>query len=165
MSGSVKQAVIPVTVLLVIVSLGVVATWPSGPVEAEHYQRFQDGKSLYALLGSRIDRGDSLQEVEQILGPGVALEEADDVEPLRDYLRREASLNPESFPDGVQPGDVFIRYPHGDESTTLQFRNGFLVNHDPTLFAGSEPGVNIQGRDEVTRVSREGRVIQVKAGD
>nr|MBC8290273.1 hypothetical protein [Planctomycetota bacterium] len=78
MSGSVKQAVVPVAVLLVIVSLGVVATWPSGPVEAEHYQRFQDGKSLYALLGSRIERGDSLQEVEEILGQGVALAEAED---------------------------------------------------------------------------------------
>jgi hypothetical protein len=49
--------------------------------------------------------------------------------------------------------------------TTLQFRNGFLVNHDPTLFPGSEPGVSIQGRDEVASVSRVERVIQVKAGD
>jgi hypothetical protein len=73
MSGSIKHAVIPVAVLVVIVGLGVVATWPSGSVEAEHYQRFQDGKSLYALLSSRIERGDSLQEVEGILGAGVAV--------------------------------------------------------------------------------------------
>ena len=63
MSGSVKPLVVPVTVFLVIVSVGVVATWPSGPAEAEYYQHFQDGKSPYALLGSRIDRGDSLQEL------------------------------------------------------------------------------------------------------
>lgn len=85
MSGPVKPVVVPVTVFLVLVSVGVVATWPSGPAEAEYYQRFQDGKSLYAPLGSRIDRGDSLQEVKGILGREVVLE---DVEPLRDYLRR-----------------------------------------------------------------------------
>lgn len=115
MSGPVKPVVVPVTVFLVIVSVGVVATWPSGPVEAEYYQRFQDGKSLHALLGSRIDCGDPLQKVKQILGRGVTLEEVEDDEPLRDYLWREASLNPKSFPDEVQPGDVFVRYSHGDE--------------------------------------------------
>ena len=69
MSGSVKPLVVPVTVFLVIVSVGVVATGPSGPVEAEYYQRFQDGKSLDALLGSRIVCGDPLQKVKEIPRP------------------------------------------------------------------------------------------------
>lgn len=165
MSDPVKQAAIPVAVLLVIVSLGVIATWPSGPIEAEHYQRFQDGKSLYALLGSRIERGDSLEDVEGILGTGLVLTE--DIASVQEFVRRESSLNPRSYPDGVQQEDVFINYPHGDESTTLQFRNGYLVNHDRTLFRDTIPGVVIQGREAGDRVSREGKVIEVKprAGD
>ena len=158
MTGSIKHAVIPVAVLLVIVSLGVVATWPSGSVEAEHYQRFQDGKSLYALLGSRIERGDSLQEVEEILGKGEAVTEG--VDAIREFVRREASLNSESFQDGVHPNDEFIEYPYGDESTTLQFRNGYLVNHDPILYRDTEPGIVIQGRDEIIEVSGEEEAIQ-----
>lgn len=160
MSGPIKQAVIPVTVLLIVVSLAVVATWPSGSVEAEHYQRFQDGKSLYALLGSRITRGDSLQEVEAILGAGLAVTEEVDV--IRDATRRESSLNPESFPDGVHPRDVFINYPFGDESTTLQFRNGYLVNHDPVLFRQTEPGIDIQARNEIIEVSGGDEVNTVR---
>ena len=158
MTGSIKHAVIPVAVLVVIVGLGVVATWPSGSVEAEHYQRFQDGKSLYALLSSRIQHGDSLQEVEAILGAGVAV--TTDVDAIRQFVPREASLNSESFQDGVHPNDVFINYPYGDESTTLQFRNGYLVNHDPSLYHDTEPGIVIQGRDEIIEVSGEEEAIQ-----
>ena len=77
-------------------------------------------------------------------------------------MRRESSLNPESFPDGVQPYDDFINYPHGDEFTTLQFRNGYLVNHDPTLYRDTEPGVVIQARDEIIEVSGDDEVIQVR---
>ena len=158
MDSSVKQAVIPVTVLLVVVSLGIVATWPSGSVEAEHYQRFRDGKSLYTLLSSSIQPGDSLQTVERVLGPGVLVTE--EAETTREAVRREVSLSPEIFRDGVHSQDVFINYPHGDEFTTLQFRNGYLVNHDPGLYRNTEPGITILGRDETIEVSGEEEVIQ-----
>lgn len=151
MSDPVKHAMIPVAILLVVVGLGIVATWPSGSVEAEHYQRFQDGKSLYSLLSSRIERGDSLETVEAILGAGTPVTDEDNV--LRDRVWREASLSPDVYPDGVHSQDVFINYPSGDTFTTLQFRNGYLVNHDPNLFRDVEPGVVIQARDEIIEVS------------
>ena len=160
MDSSVRHAVIPVAVLLVVVSLGIVATWPSGSVEAEHYQRFRDGKSLYTLLSSRIQPGDSLQTVERILGPGDLVTE--EVESTREAVRREVSLSPEIFRDGVHSQDVFINYPHGDEFTTLQFRNGYLVNHDPGLYHNTEPGITILGRQETIEVSGEEEVIQAQ---
>ena len=145
-----KQALIPVFILLVIVTLAIVATWPSSALEADHYQRFQDGKSLYAVLSGRIRRGDSLQEVEEQLGPAVPVE---DMEAARTETQRNAAWNPDSFPDGVYDGDVFVAYPFENTILKLQFRNGTLVNHDPARFVEYQPHQDILGRDPSTAVA------------
>lgn len=158
-----KQAALPILVLLVIVTLAIVTALPSASVEADHYQRFRDGKSLYTLLSSSISRGYSLQDVEDLLGPGVPLE--DDMESHRAALREEAQWLPDSYPDGVYDADAFLTWSGSNEKVTLQFRNGYLVNYSPKQFttfyqsydlAGeasdydeseSEESINIAGRE------------------
>ncbi|MHC4876123.1 MAG: hypothetical protein ACYTGL_06460 [Planctomycetota bacterium] len=139
-----KQAALPVVVLMVILGLGFITTWPSGALEADHYQRFRDGKSLYAILSSRIASGDSLQHVESALGPGTPLTEEADAH--RSELREQALWTPQRFPNGVQNADVFLTWPLEDQSVTLQFRNGTLVNHRGEDFEDFQPQHDVAGQ-------------------
>ena len=139
-----KQTALPILVLLVIVSLAIVATLPSASVEADHYQRFRDGKSLYTLLSGRIQRGNSLQDVESVLGEGVPLVE--DVETHRVSLRESAMWHPDLYPDGVFNEDTFLAWSGNDEKVTLQFRNGYLVNFTPEQFTTWQPSYDVAGQ-------------------
>jgi hypothetical protein len=139
-----KQAALPVLVLLVVVTLAVVAALPSASVEADHYHRFRDGKSLYTLLSSSIGRGYSLQDVEELIGPGIPITE--EVAKYREDLRETAQWQPDSYPDGIQDADVFLTWSASEQKVTLQFRNGFLVNHDPVDFAEYQPVFDVAGQ-------------------
>ena len=141
-----KQAALPILVLLVVVTLAVVTTLPSASVEADHHERFRDGKSLYTLLSSSIGRGNSLQDVEELLGPGIPLEK--DVETYRESLRETAQSEPDSYPDGVYEADTFIAWSGSDEKVTLQFRNGHLVNFSPEHFTTYHPSYDLAGQAE-----------------
>lgn len=142
-----KQAALPILVLLVVVTLAVVTTLPSASVEADHYQRFRDGKSLYTLLSSSIGRGNSLQDVEELLGPGILLVE--NVENYRESLRETAQSGPDSYSDGVYEADTFMAWSGSDEKVTLQFRNGYLVNFSPEQFTTFYPSYDLAGQTEL----------------
>lgn len=139
-----KQAALPVLVLLVIVSLAIVAGLPSASVEADHYHRFRDGKSLYTLLSGSIERGYSLEDVEDVIGPGNT--PGDDVEEYRVALKETAQWHPESYPDGVFAEDEFLTWSGNDEKVTLQFRNGYLVNFSPERFMSYHPSYDVAGQ-------------------
>ncbi|MFT5094328.1 MAG: hypothetical protein ACKVII_00815 [Planctomycetales bacterium] len=141
-----KQTALPILVLLVVVTLAVVTTLPSASVEADHYQRFRDGKSLYTLLSGSIGRGNSLQHVEELLGRGIPLEE--DVETFRESLRETAQSEPDSYPDGIYEADTFMAWSGSDEKVTLQFRNGHLVNFSPEQFTTFRPSYDLAGQAE-----------------
>ena len=141
-----KQAALPILVLLVVVTLAIVTALPSASVEADHYQRFRDGKSLYTLLSGSIGRGNSLQDVEELLGPGIPLEE--DVETFRESLRESAQSDPDSYPDGVYEADTFMAWSGSDEKVTLQFRNGHLINFFPEKFTTFHPSYDLAGQTE-----------------
>lgn len=138
-----KQAAIPVLVLVAIVGLAILTTWPSTSLEAHHYQRFQDGKSLYALLHSSIRSGDSLEVVERTLGKSTPLVEG--AAELRVQLRQEAEHHPERCPHGIYDTDTFVIYPVENSNLLLQFRNGYLINHDPAMFEQFYPQQEIGG--------------------
>ena len=149
-----KQAALPVVVLMVILGIAFITTWPSGALEADHYQRFHDGKSLYAVLSSRIASGDSLEHVESILGPGTPLTEETDA--FRSQLREQALWTPQRFPNGVQDIDVFLTWPLEDRSVTLQFRNATLVNHRGEDFENYQPQHDVAGQKMVVETSSGG---------
>lgn len=127
-----KQAAIPLLVLVIIVGLAILTSWPSSSLEADHYQKFRDGKSLYSLLNSRIRTGQRLDEVESILGPATPL--TDGVVEVRTQLQQEALQFPDRFPQSVYDEDSFVTYQIENGRLLLQLRNGVLVNHDPLTF-------------------------------
>ena len=141
---SMKQVFIPVFALLAIVTLAVVATMPSSSLEADHFQRFRDGKSLYSILSSSVNSGDSLQDVEALIGAGNPVVEGR--EELVIERREAAQWHPQTFPEGVYETDTFVTWPIGDDSVTLQFRNGILVNHDPRFYLDYQLPHDISGR-------------------
>ena len=141
-----KQAAIPILVLAIIVGLAILTSWPAGSLEANHYQRFQDGKSLYSLLRSSVRTGDSLEVIANVLGPATPLVEG--VEEVRQQLAEDAQQYPERFPQGVYPQDVFVTYPVESGRLLLQLRNGFLINHDPAMFEDFYPEHEIAGRSD-----------------
>ena len=130
--------------MLAIVTLAVVATMPSSSLEADHFQRFRDGNSLYSILSSGVSSGDSLQDVEALIGTGNPVVEGR--EDLVSERREAAQWHPETFPDGVFGTDTFVTWPIGDDSVTLQFRNGVLVNHDPRFYLDYQLPHYISGR-------------------
>ena len=138
-----KQAAIPILVLITIVGLAILTTWPSSSLEADHYQKFHDGKSLYALLNSRIHSGQRLDEVEAILGPATPL--VDGVSEIRQQLQEDAAQNPRRYPEGVFDEDTFVTYHIENGELLLQLRNGYLVNHDPVTFEEYSAPADIAG--------------------
>jgi len=153
-----KQAAIPILVLVTIVGLAILTSWPSSSLEADHYQKFQDGKSLYALLHSRIYTGQRLNEIEAVLGPATPLTEG--AAEVRKHLQEEASQFPDRFPQGVYEGDNFVTYQIENGKLLMQLRNGVLVNHDPRLFEEFASPTDIAGGGDQT-VSADDAAITV----
>ena len=93
------------------------------------YRRHKDGKSLYAVLYKYVSNGDSLEDVEKLLGEGeqISIETAKRMFPMRQKL---ASTDPDKFPDGVSESDMLIGYTVGKQhKIVLTFRDGKLVNY------------------------------------
>ena len=140
-----KQAALPILVLLVIVTLAVVAALPSASVEADHYERYRDGKSLYTLLRGSIEDGDSLEDVEDVIGSGEPLVD-DMAEEVRKQAREDSRWSPDSYPHGVLNSDNFVSWPVDNQTVTLQFRNGYLINHDQSDFTDYFPDYDVAGQ-------------------
>lgn len=139
-----KQAALPILVLLAVVTLAVVAALPSASVEADHYQKFRDGKSFYTLLSSSIETGDSLHDVEELLGPGTPMSEG--VEEYRARLKDTAQWHQDLYPEGVLDSDDFVTWPAHDQPVTLQFRSGYLINHNRAEFLEYHPPYDVAGK-------------------
>jgi hypothetical protein len=142
-----KQIALPAVVLLVLVSLATVALWPSASVDADHYRKFRDGQTLYSVLHTDVEPGSAVQDVENLLGTGVPVTAG--VESLRARLKQQAIRYPELYRDGIHETDTFLNWPAGEDSVTLQFRNGWLMNHDPSQFAQYRPKYAIAGYETV----------------
>jgi hypothetical protein len=142
-----KQIALPAVILLVLVSLATVALWPSASVDADHYRRFRDGQTLYSVLHTEVEPGSAVQDVEKLLGAGVPV--TDGVEAVRAGLKQLAIRYHEHYPDGVYETDTFLEWPAGEDSVTLQFRNGWLMNHDPSQFAQYRPKYAVAGYETV----------------
>ena len=87
-----------------------------------------------------------MPDVEKLLGPGVPVT---DGESLRTRVKQLAVRYPEQYPDGVHETDTFLDWPAREDSVTLQFRNGWLMNHNPSQFAQYQPKYTVAGRETV----------------
>ena len=99
-----------------------------------HYRIRHDGNSLYRVLCTRLQPGDSRRKVTRLLGLGTELQELS-----RSRLLEAAKKRPEYFPDGALATDVFLNYPCGGPRwSCLQFRDEKLVNFQPAPFERCE---------------------------
>ncbi len=99
------------------------------------YQRQHDEVSLRSLLATQIKPGDSKQRVSELLGPG----QPDDGSYRSRLLEWQSGPHflREFFPEGVRESDAFMFFdskPGGRYE--LQFRDGLLINFDPTNYVG-----------------------------
>jgi len=112
-----------------LVGFAIVLVSVYGCSSAKHYRANHDAKSLYATLHSDISNGDPIGKVQELLGPGQNVD-TKDRHKLVNHIRACVAKYPESYPQGLQDGDTFVRYPIGKLCAVyLQFRNDRLVNH------------------------------------
>lgn len=128
--------------------LAVLLVTSTGCSSADHYRRHKDGKSLYAVMHDSVRTGDSVEKVQGLLGTG----QNDEGQRALQATKKMAAKNPSGWPEGVRDDDKMIGYSFGDGSTLwLQFRNGKLVNHNPSDFVKCEPMVSVVGSQPSSR--------------
>lgn len=100
-----------------------------GWFSAAVYRYTGSGKWLYSTLYHGVQNGDNIEQVERLLGPGEKGEAK-----LLSSFKRYAEKYPETSPDGWQDDDEAVGFPLPNGKLYLQFRNGVLINFDPSDF-------------------------------
>lgn len=111
------------------------------------YQRNRDVDTLRYLLSTQLDSGNSVREVTALLGKGerASNEHVDRLLRWRDAEGQRKFFDA-SFPEGVEKTDVFLFYPAEPKgSYRLQFRDGKLINFDPSLYEGPDEMIGSLG--------------------
>ena len=94
----------------------------------ESYRNRHAGESLYKALYDNVSNGESLANVQALLGPGQHLEATDREKALK-AVHAFAERYPTGYPDGALDTDEIIQYPIATAAfLNLQFRDGKLVN-------------------------------------
>ena len=106
----------------------------------QHYQAFQDGRSLHAVL-QELKNGESKEKVSELLG--IKTYGMDDTH--RKGTFASFQMNPKDFPDGLKETDVILFYPFDDRGlATLIFRDGKLINHNPARYEPLKPDRSVK---------------------
>ena len=98
-----------------------------------HYHIFTDEPSLNHVLSKQVQRGDSIEHVQTLLGRGER-PSGKDRDQLLKATQNFAGRWPDQYPDRVKLDDVFLGYNVRGNVTYLQFRNGKLTNFNPNDF-------------------------------
>jgi len=114
------------TIAVIVLSAYICET---GRFSAAVYRYTGSGKWLYSTLYHGVQNGDTIEQVEQLLGPGKK-----GGAKLLNSFKRLAEKYPESCPDGYKEADEAVGFPLPGSELYLQFRNGVLINFDPTDF-------------------------------
>lgn len=95
-----------------------------------------DRQSMSFALALEIKPGDSLERVQEILGPGtiqVGSDQSRCVSAVQAWQRDEPAL----YPSGAKSTDMFVIWNAPGCDQMLQFRNGRLINHSPDSYLAS----------------------------
>ena len=128
-----RRSIVLLMLVGVVVTIGVIVlvtySCQTGRFSAAVYRYTRSGKWLYSALYHGMQKGDTVEEVERLLGSG---QEGDSR--VRSALKKFAQRNVAGYPDGYEERDVILgfRLPGGE--LYLQFRNGLLINFDTEEF-------------------------------
>ena len=103
----------------------------TGQLSALVYRYTHSGKWLYSALYHGVNKGDTIEQVESLLGPGRTAGSAR----IINVSKKFAQSTPALWPDGVDDGDIFLGFLEHDGELFLQFRDGVLVNFDPNEYS------------------------------
>ncbi|MBL7153808.1 MAG: hypothetical protein ISS79_08825 [Phycisphaerae bacterium] len=101
----------------------------TGRFSAVVYRYTGSGKWLYSTLYHGVKNGDTIEQVERLLGPGKETGSR-----LHSAVKKFAARNPSGWPDGCEENDKFLGFRLPGGHLNLQFRNGVLINFDPDEF-------------------------------
>lgn len=122
---SIREAIIAVA--LIAAGLAVVR-WNDPAVR---YRRTGEGHALYAVLKDRLRNGVTFEGASQILGPGNRVADP--------KFLKYAVANALSSPEGARATDAFYTWKSTGWDITLQFRDGKLINHNPSVYPLADP--------------------------
>ena len=105
----------------------------TGRFSAIVYRYTGSGKWLYSTLYHGVQNGDTIEQVENLLGPGKKAN-AELNGRLYSVTKKFAAKNPSGYPDGCEENDEFLGFRLLGGELYLQFRNGVLINFDPAEF-------------------------------
>jgi len=126
-------------VLLVALAALLLVGWRMGRIHGIWYRWTSDEQAFFQALSRGTMRGQTREAFESLLGPGKTLNATEDAAQVKIMKKWEAEKHPDA-PDGYRPGDVFVQFKVGaGQYYSFQFRDGRLVNHDPTPFATALP--------------------------
>jgi hypothetical protein len=117
--------------MVVVALLGVALAIHRANNPAVRYRNGDHAVFQQAVAGDRIKSGDTLRKVEAVLGAPRTPSNPNASRAAIDHILS----SPSGYPDGYQEGDVFLQYwVTPDAYSSLQFRDGRLVNFDPRRF-------------------------------
>ncbi|MHC4757402.1 MAG: hypothetical protein ACYTE8_01980 [Planctomycetota bacterium] len=94
----------------------------------DHYKTNQDCVSLWNILYTQVNQGDSIERIEALLGVGM-LQTGQRKTQILAANKRLIKKNPDGFPDGIEDTDEFIGYFCYGATLYLQFRDRKLINY------------------------------------
>ena len=100
-----------------------------GWFSAAVYRYTGSGKWLYSTLYHGVQNGDTIEQVENLLGQGKETDSR-----LHSAVKKFAARNPSGWPHGCEENDKFLGFRLPGGHLNLQFRNGVLINFDPDEF-------------------------------
>jgi len=125
----------PTTILLILIGVVVTIAFivisayvcETGWFSAAVYRYTGSGRWLYSALYHGVQNGNTIEQVEKLLGPG---KQASDN--VRKAVKKLAQRHQQS--DGYEESDQVLGFPLPGGQLYLQFRNGVLINFEPTDF-------------------------------
>jgi len=130
--------VVAVAMTLVIIGLFTYIC-TTGRLAGLMYRYTLDGKWLYSALYHGAENGDSIHEIESLLGRGRMA----DTKKLLGAIEKIAQQNPSAYPHGCQDTDTFLGFTLSSGELFLQFRNGALINFNRNDFAKYDASTSI----------------------
>lgn len=128
-----RRSIILLVLVGVVMTIGAIVlvtySCQTGWFSAAVYRYTGSGKWLYSALYHGVQNGDTVEEVERLLGPG---KEADSR--VRNAVKKLAQRNVIGAPDGYEESDVVLGFRLGGGKLYLQFRNAILINFDAEDF-------------------------------
>ncbi|MHC4187903.1 MAG: hypothetical protein ACYST2_02145 [Planctomycetota bacterium] len=117
----------------------------TGCSPVDHYRTHNDCESLWNILYTLVNPGDTREQIEGLIGAGM-VQTGERKKRLISANRRFMKKYPDDYPFGVEDKDEFVGYFCYGGTLYLQFRNQSLINFNRDDFKQYRPLVGVGPR-------------------